>query len=339
MKFAAPDVGSVPGSRTTPPTFSVLISAFQVARYIGRAVGSALEQTEPPFEVVVCDDGSTDDIMAALEPYMTRIKLIRKENGGEASAKNAAARAASGEFVVFLDGDDAYLPGRLEALGRLATIRPDLDILTTDAYIELDGTILRNVYTDSWPFYVEEQRRSILEHNFVFGHAAVKRNLLLEAGGFDEGIDRTTDWECWIRLILEGASVGAVLEPLSYYTVRRSSLSADRTGMLAGGIRTLRKTLDHPWLTPGERSVAVRSIADLEARYGMAILRQALMGGERGARRKAIALAFARSTPRRGRVIAWAGAIAPRAVGGIIRRRTDSTGQWVGAGGTTVGPS
>ena len=68
---------------------------------------------------------------------------MRKAHGGEASAKNAAAARATGDFVVVLDADDAFLPTRLEALAELAQLRPDLDILTTDAYLVVDGRRVR----------------------------------------------------------------------------------------------------------------------------------------------------------------------------------------------------
>ncbi len=102
-----------PLERGEPPTLSVVIAAFDVADTIGEAIESVLRQTLRPHEIVVCDDGSNDDIEAAIEPYRDRIVFVRKAHGGEASAKNAAAAAASGEFVAILDADDVFLPTRL----------------------------------------------------------------------------------------------------------------------------------------------------------------------------------------------------------------------------------
>ena len=321
--------------RATSPTFSVLIAAYQVADCIGEAVESALAQTAPPKEVIVCDDGSTDNLDAALAPFRDHIVLIRQENRGEASAKNAAARAAHGEFVVILDADDVYMPERLHALGALAVERPDLDILTTDAYLESQGRIVRNAYTRSWPFVTVNQRRAILERNFVFGLAAVRRETLLRAGGFDESIRRTTDWDCWIRLILDGASVGAVLEPLARYRVRETSLSADRALMLEGSVQTLRKACQNPRLVLEERTMVERSILDLEQRLSLARLNEMLAESLSGARRRAVALALGRSASASTRLKAGAAAIAPALASRYLKHRQRRG--WVGAGGTSVG--
>ena len=82
-----------------PPRFSIIIPAYQAASFVSEAVESALAQTVAPYEVIVCDDGSTDDLGRALAVYSGRITLLRKEHGGAASARNAAARSASSDFV------------------------------------------------------------------------------------------------------------------------------------------------------------------------------------------------------------------------------------------------
>src|SRR5215216_536652 len=87
------------------PTFSVVVAAYQVADMIGDALDSIRRQTLPPLEVIVCDDGSTDGLDEALAPNREEIVFLRKQNGGEASAKNAAAARARGDFIAILDAD------------------------------------------------------------------------------------------------------------------------------------------------------------------------------------------------------------------------------------------
>ncbi|HEX6702177.1 MAG TPA: glycosyltransferase, partial [Gaiellaceae bacterium] len=152
---APPPDGSVP--RGGAPTISIVMAAYQAADTIAEAVASAFAQTVPPLEVIVCDDGSTDDLAAALAPYRGRVVLLHSEHGGAASAWNHALRAATGELVLRFDSDDVLLPGALEALGELAAARPDLDLLSTDVYFDVDGELVGRFYDEN-PFPVVGQR-------------------------------------------------------------------------------------------------------------------------------------------------------------------------------------
>ena len=313
-----PFLAPPPSGRVEPghePSFSVVVAAYNVADLAPEAVESALAQTRPPHEVIVCDDGSTDDLEAALEPFRDRIVLLRQENGGEASAKNAAARAASADFLTILDADDLYLPERLEALAKLAAARPDLDVLTTDAVLELDGQPVRRCYTDELPFEVTDQRKAILRRNFVFGLVAVRRERFFAAGGFDESLRYATDWDLWARLILDGSRVGAVMEPLARYRLREGSLSGARPSLLEGRIRVLEKAAMHPSLSPSEREIVADSVALERRRLELARARAALAGEMSSPRRRSLAVAFGKGHPLRTRAKALAAAVAPASAG------------------------
>ena len=316
------------------PSFSVVVAAFQVSDVIGEALESLRRQTLSPREVIVCDDGSTDDLDSALEPFKDEIELIRKGHGGEASAKNAAVRRASGDFVVILDADDTWLPARLEALADAATARPDLDIITTDAQLVADGEYVRRCYSSGWSFAPVDQRRAILSRNFIFGHPAVRRQLLLDHGGFDESILWTTDWDCWLRLILAGARVGCIDEPLATYRVRETSLSARRQDLLRGKIATLRKAQGHPALREEERRALAATLAESERELDWNAARAAVASGEGGARRQARAIALSRRYRLATRLRAAFLVVAPTLSAWLIRR--DSERWWTGAGGTRV---
>src|SRR5712691_2414735 len=294
------------------PTFSIVVAVYEAAEVVGQAIESGLGQTVAPHELIVCDDGSRDGLEAAIAPFRDRILFLRRqENGGEAAAKNAAARAAGGDFIAILDADDVYLPTRLEALGELAAARPDLDILTTDAYLELGGRRVRRCYEADWPFETADQRRGILERNFVFGLAAVRRERLLAVGGFDETIRWTTDWDCWIRLILDGSRVGAVDEPLAVYRLRETSLSASRIDLVRGRTQTLRKAAADSRLTAEEQAIVRTNIALQERDLVLMEARAALLERPRGLRRMLLALAARRGVATTTRLKALAAAILP----------------------------
>jgi GT2 family glycosyltransferase len=313
--FVAPDPPRPNRPATKAPSLSVVIAAYQSAKTIREAVESALEQTLPPHEVIVCDDGSTDGTERVLDPYRDRIVYVRKENGGEASAKNVAARAASGEFVVILDADDVFLPERLEALAELARVRPDLDILTTDAYLEIDGEVIERCYSGGMRFISKDQRCGILASNFVFGLAAVRRERLLAVGGFDEAIRWTTDWDCWIRMILDGSRVGLVDEPLARYRLHAASLSSQREHLIAGRLETLGKAVRRNDLSSEERQVVRRAIAGNRRMLALARARSALLEKRPEARRLSLAVAAGPGVGLRTRLKALFAATAPVAAG------------------------
>jgi glycosyltransferase involved in cell wall biosynthesis len=214
--------------------------------------------------------------------------LLRQENGGEAAAKNTAAAAATGDFVAILDADDVYLRKRLDALSTLAQARPDLDILTTDGYLCVSDRIVRRNYDRSWRFEIADQRRAIIERNFIFGLAAVRRERLLQHGGFDEAIRWTTDWDLWLRLILAGARAGCVPEPLALYRLRETSLTAQRRDLLLGKLATLEKAQHNPDLRGDEPRVLERSLASYRRDLALLDLRGAVAAGKADARRRAL---------------------------------------------------
>jgi hypothetical protein len=316
------------------PTFSVIVAAYNVADVISDALESIRSQEVRPLEVIVCDDGSTDDLEQVLVPYRDEIVFLRKQNGGEASAKNAAARTANGDFIAILDADDAYLPGRIAALAELASTRPDLEILTTDALLVANGRPVRRNYDDSWPFEVDDQRRAILQRNFIFGHAAVKRELFLESGGFDESILWTTDWDLWLRLILRGARAGCVAEPLALYRLRETSLTARRRELAQGRLATLEKAKGNPDLRDDERPILEAAIRAYSRELSLEELRASVLSGGADVRRRASRILATRGYRPRARLEAAALAASPRFVSRLVRRREERS--WVGAGGIRV---
>jgi glycosyltransferase involved in cell wall biosynthesis len=315
----APPTAESIGRRRAAPTFSAIIAAYQATEFIGDAIESLLAQTLPPIEIIVCDDASTDDLAGAVAPYRERVVLLhRQENGGPAAARNTAARAASGDFLAVLDSDDVYLPERLEALAELSVHRPDLDVLTTDCLVVVDGRFARNCYHAGYRFAIDDQRRAILEENFVGpGHMAVRRERFLAVGGFDESFRRGEDWDCWIRMIFSGSRVGLVNQPLAEYRVRETSLASDRIRLFEGRVAVLEKAALRSDLSNEERAVLTRSLLAERRRLALRKAHAALVEGRPDARRLALEIALTNSFPPGARLKAAMAVALP----GLARRR------------------
>lgn len=276
---------SEPGPR---PTFSVVIPVWRAAG-LRVAVTSVLEQTEPPLQIVVCDDGSPDDVAAALGPLADRVRLVRIEHAGAAAARNAAAAQCHGEFLVLLDADDTWAAERLARLGDLASAVPALDVLTTDAHFLLDG-VRRGTFHGAAAFPVRDQRRELLQRNFVFGHAAVRRSAWQSAGGMDTGLRSAEDWDLWLRLVLAGAQVGCVDEPLADYTLHSGSLSADRVASLRSRVQVLDRVASAGLLRPEEVPVLRRARREAAVRAALVSSEGALLTGAPERRRSSARL-------------------------------------------------
>jgi glycosyltransferase involved in cell wall biosynthesis len=320
----APERPIVPGPS---PRFSIIIPAYQAASFVSEAVESALAQTVAPYEVIVCDDGSTDDLAGALAIYSGRITLLRKEHGGAASARNAAARSASSDFVAFLDADNVFLPEYLEAVGQLAAARPDLDIVTTDAYLELDGRVYGRYYRGKARFIVDDQRRGIIRQHFIFGNMAMRRDALLAVDGYDETV-LAEDTDLFLRMILGGSRAGLVDEPLCVYRIRGGTLSSSLPRSLRSGVVVLERASRHPSLTPDELGYLHRQLDAKRREAELAEAEEALRGFAPHPRRRALRIAFGR----RGygfaaRAKALAAAVAPSAAGRYLERLEQRTGR------------
>jgi GT2 family glycosyltransferase/glycosyltransferase involved in cell wall biosynthesis len=311
---------------------SVAIACHNNAAFLARAIESALSQDPAPHEVVVCDDGSTDDTAAILAGFGSAVHVVRHTtNRGEAAAKNAAVRATTTPFVALLDADDEFLPGRLAAVAELLAASPDLDLVTTDAYLVHQGRILGRWYAPNYPFATHNQRAAILDRNFIFGQVVMRREAFLSVGGFDERVSYATDWDCWIRMIYAGARVGYVPEPLAIYRLHETSLSSNRLAMSRSAVALLTAATTRPNLTDEERALAGRSIAEHSRRAARDNLKQSLVTEPSGrARVNARAVLRDRAQPSRSRLLAAGAWLLPLLARAAENGRERAT--WTGPG-------
>jgi Glycosyl transferase family 2 len=319
---APPSSGAIPAR--SAPTFTVVIAVRDGAATIAEAIDSVLAQTEPAAQLIVCDDGSTDGTAAVVERYGEQVTYLRRDRGGVAAARNAALAIASAEFFAVLDADDVFRPERLEALGQLARARPDLDVLSTDAFFERDGA-LSGTFSATCPFEIADQKAAILERCFC-PWPAVRRETLGAIGGFDESLRTGSDWECAIRLIHVGARAGIVEEPLYGYRVHDKSLTADRVRTLQDRVAFLERVGRTYELGSAERTALERSLTRQRNALALTEAEAALRSLSPDARERALALVRRPGLTTRTRAAALAATLAPRTAGRVLERRARKTG-------------
>lgn len=224
------------------PATSVVIPAYNAAWCVGKAVDSVLAQKGCGFEVVVVDDGSTDDTAAVLARYGDAIRVVRQRNQGLSAARNAGIRAARGEFVAFLDADDWWLPGKLAPQLALLRARPEVGFCSCAARVEdPDGRLL-----NLWP--APRWRGPFLVH--LFGSAAdvagsgsavvARRALFDRVGGFDESLRSLEDIDMWMRLAAV-TDYACLDEPLVVILKRPGSMSRNLEVMRDAAVRVMAK--------------------------------------------------------------------------------------------------
>jgi Glycosyl transferase family 2 len=270
-------------------SLSVVIPYYKGADSIAGAVESVLAQTLAADEIVIVDDGSPDDLETALGDLRGRVRIVHQENGGISSAMNAATAAAGGEWIVQLDQDDAFLPTRLEAIAAAAAAHPECDIVATGALIELGGEVVRTLAVPSYP--PDEQRLAIIGDCY-FLWPAVRRSRLVAVGGYDTDFAVMQDWECFIRLVLDGALTAVVDEPLYRWRLTPGSRSsADALENADALVRTMEKTLRHPGLDAGERGAVEKALKAQRMRVTLERANFAVRGGGTAARRHSLSVA------------------------------------------------
>jgi hypothetical protein len=290
VEVVAPPPSGPPEPRHEPPTFSVTIAAYEAAATIAEALDSVLAQTYPAAEIIVCDDGSTDATAEVLARYGAAVTVIRQENRGAAAARNAAIAAARSEFVVNLDADDLFLPNRLEQMAAALVERPDLEVLTTDATLEVDGRPLRRNFGPDFRYAVDDRRLAIIDRCWVGVDWATRREVMLAYGGYDEAMKNAEDWELAIRMVLGGVMFGLVPEPLVRYRLLRGSLSNQGVALLEAQVQALEKCLANEELDETERAAATAAVERFRAELGRTRLREALLRRSPDLRREALAV-------------------------------------------------
>lgn len=207
-----------------PPSVSVVIATYNHARFLPVSIGSALDQTSAPHEVIVVDDGSTDrtsDVVAEHVAADPRVRYVRQPNHGRSAARNTGIASASGELIAFLDADDVWEPEKLArqlphfADRTVGVVYSALSVIDPNG-----GAVSIEKPRGHWRPRSGRITRRLLYANFIPLSSAVVRRSLLEPAGtlFDERLEMAEDWDLWLRLSLQCAFV-VVRQPLVRYRV------------------------------------------------------------------------------------------------------------------------
>jgi glycosyltransferase involved in cell wall biosynthesis len=213
---------------------SVVIPAYNAAAFLPRCLESVFAQTLKPKEVIVVDDGSTDETAAVAAALGARV--IRQPNGGISAARNAGIRNASSEWIALMDADDLWAPTKLER--QAACIRPGTVLVYTGIRLFDD----HGVRSEQQAVDPISARKMLRYCNPIPCTYLVRREALMRDGGYQEDARSCEDWEMLVRLQRMG-SFEAVADPLTSIYLHSASLSANPEVMLRGLDRIIDSTL------------------------------------------------------------------------------------------------
>lgn len=246
---------------------SVIIPSYNCAAFVANAVDSVLGQTMQDYEVIVVDDGSTDNTREVLRRYLEhpRFRYLFQSNRGVSAAKNLGARASDAEYVAFLDADDTLAPEALE-LATAALDESGASWCLINIY-KVNGErreVQRTNLPSEDPFY------GILKEDFIRRGIFFRRTGFRNVGMFDEGLRTREDWDIGIRIFRLGMPFVYLNQPLCTYVWREGSLTTgNQSRLLADTEKVLRK--HHKALADaGDRRVAkiyAHNMWDLGRRY------------------------------------------------------------------------
>jgi glycosyltransferase involved in cell wall biosynthesis len=206
-------------------TVSVVIPYYRARQTVARAVRSVSLQTAPPYEILVVDDGSNDDLAEMLKEFGSFVTLIRKANGGVASARNMGIEAARGEWIAFLDADDYWEPSKLE---RQLAFSEGVGVVGGRWFMEYPGKPRSVAEVPDTGFFGRMFNAGGSEAfhaamNFWTGVLLVRRNALGDQR-FISGLEPAEDRDLWIRLAA-ATPIYLIPEPLATYVQYEDSLS------------------------------------------------------------------------------------------------------------------
>lgn len=200
---------------------SVVIPSYNYGRFLAEAVESALAQTYPIHEVIVVDDGSTDDTRQRLEPYQDRIRYVRQENRGLSAARNRGIAEATGSWIALLDADDLWHPQKTALQIRALEQHPQACLIGATAV----GALPFPEHLPAEPTLQDiEARYYLLRVPFAPSSVLARRDCLQRLGGFDESLRSVEDRDMWLRIAVQHPTL-LVMTPCWWYRLHPQQMS------------------------------------------------------------------------------------------------------------------
>ncbi len=229
------------------PFISVVIPTYNSEKFITKTLETLLSQTYNKYEVIISDDGSTDNTVETARTVFDRYghgenKILINSHEGSGAARNKGIKSASGDWISFLDSDDLWGHNKLESVVGYILENDDID-LVCHSLIAIDGS-KENLMDPSKYFNNKiDPFLSMYRENCLYTSAlTIKKGILYQAGLFDNKLPSAQDYDLWLRLgLINKIKMGFIEEPLSEHIIREGSISSDFEARLQDMLEISRK--------------------------------------------------------------------------------------------------
>ncbi len=224
-------------------TISIIIPTYNRGFLLGRAIMGVLRQTVQDFELIIVDDGSTDnteEVVRRIKEREKRIVYIKHvKNKGGSAARNTGIREAKGEYLCFLDSDDEWLPGLLEC--QMDILRRNQECVICSLGHRFINEETGRIIKKSHNMKYVQQEDALRGECSTTNDFMVKRDAINAIGGFDEGLPARQDWDVWIRILWIGLGIQVPINMVNIYVRNAGQISSGIKSKLTGTIMVLEK--------------------------------------------------------------------------------------------------
>lgn len=227
------------------PKVSVIIPTYGRANIVSQAIKSVLTQTYKDYEIIVVNDGSTDNTPEVIAQFGNEIRIIHQTNKGLSAARNTGIRASQGDYIAFLDDDDLWEPHKLETQIPILESLHKIGLIYSDMLFFSGQDLLPGSYNKYYPTPSIQLLWNLFYVNYIpVPTVVVRRECLDEVGLFDETLTACEDYDLWLRIIAK-YPVHFVNDLLARYRLSENSMSQDGERMLFNYLRVKEKAFNH----------------------------------------------------------------------------------------------
>lgn len=247
---------------THTPAVSVVIPAYNAARFLKDTIDTVLRQSFTDYEIIVVDDGSTDATASVARSFGERVRYFHQQNRGASAARNEGIRRATGKYIAFLDSDDLWTPEKLAAQVGILEKNPEIGLVYSDWSLTQDTGPARASFLETVPGVSGRVFDELIQRGFVLTSTVlVRRGCLDDVGLFDETLPVVEDYDLWLRIAYRWKIV-LIKDRLVTKRNWEGNLSSDTPKAAANKILVFKKALRaFPDLTATSRRLIRRQMA------------------------------------------------------------------------------